>query len=194
MQAYVRFILEYLLQKGDVPENAPKQESSSGYGRAITLHAFPIVHEEGPPDTRALEEEAVKEGIFQGPPEKKDLSQQITAVIPRIISLAEIVKREFVAKAGIDQATGTKRTRTIFQYNEGGSYQPRTVKCAEETQKRKLAAYMEGNKQSVLSHLAFPVIPSLISDRRNSLKMHHIPYMTITLSTVRLPTFEITHT
>ncbi|KAH9933668.1 uncharacterized protein BXZ73DRAFT_46171 [Epithele typhae] len=134
--------------------------------RPLVLHTLPI--------QRDREPQQMAEGDVQGETEggKKEKTERLhpaMATIPRLVSVTEIIKREYLKTLDVKQAEGGVFSG-LHQYNEIGSLEDAGLdeRAGDEEQERmaSLARALQG---------------------RNHLKMKKTAFMRVTLSRTELP-------
>lgn len=143
MQTWVGFALDFLA----------KNET-----RPLVLHTLPAKRdkESGPEDA---DKDQVKRGL---PPS--------TAAVPRLISVVEIIKREFV------KLDGTPEERTLHQYNEVGCLDEDEPPTADETGE-------QARRDALMKAL----------EGKHHLRISKTPYMRVTLCRKEVPGLNATY-
>ncbi|KAK7689471.1 hypothetical protein QCA50_007263 [Cerrena zonata] len=149
MQSWIEFALSFLQENPDRP---------------ITLHTLPAPkpqqqntsdREQPPPQDEP--------GTFTKPERERERMPTSMTTIPRLVSVAEIIKREYLKTLSADEAEQNSLTG-LHQYNEFGT-------LPDEANAEPVDA--EAERQQSLSNAL---------SGKNHLKMRHVAYMKITLS------------
>ncbi|KAF8627883.1 hypothetical protein AX15_004199 [Amanita polypyramis BW_CC] len=170
IKSYVSFALKWFDENEDTP---------------IVFHTLPHAFL-APPEKRERNEPAANENdtkqrasatTTQQPPSTKS----VTSMVPRLISVIEIIKREFLRNLAIHHSP---RLAGLHQYTEIG--------CLEDLQKPDVEAPLPpGDKQDGsegLDERAMEVVEALSG--KNHVKKRRTPYMKVTLSLNSIPALE----
>ncbi|KAK7689477.1 hypothetical protein QCA50_007269 [Cerrena zonata] len=148
MQSWIEFALSFLQENPDRP---------------ITLHTLPAPkpQQQNTPDPEQPPQD--EPGTSTKPERERERMPTSMTTIPRLVSVAEIIKREYLKTLSADEAERNSLTG-LHQYNEFGT-------LSDEASVEPVGA--EAERQQSLSNAL---------SGKNHLKMRHVAYMKITLS------------
>ncbi|CAA7257439.1 unnamed protein product [Cyclocybe aegerita] len=132
--------------------------------KGLTLHTFPA----------SVASDAFLERVAGKDPVLRKQASATVSTIPRLISVAEIIKREFVKTL---EAKRSSRMKGLHQYNEVGTLEALGLTVAPAAEDGTPLTGEDARSHSILEALS----------GRNYARQTQSPYMRITLSTVERP-------
>ncbi|KAJ3506938.1 hypothetical protein NLJ89_g6576 [Agrocybe chaxingu] len=132
--------------------------------KSITLHTLPA----------SVGDDASLERVVGKDPVLRKQTTATISTIPRLISVAEIIKREFVKTL---EAKRSSRMKGLHQYNEIGTLEALGLTVAPATEDGTPLTGEDARSHNILEALS----------GRNYARQTQSPYMRITLSTIERP-------